>query len=167
MAGSDAPEDEEINQILQDWAFLVVDDNPAALSILRSMLTMLGLRPPIEALDGATAMELVRGNDFDCIITDVRMEPMSGAEFVRWVRRSNEAANPTVRILAMSAYRDLAEIEAMKSEGANGFLGKPISLPLLERALLAIARDPRRFVEVDSTADPDGPRAGRMDAADC
>ena len=151
------PLDDAAIEAFRDWTFLVVDDNPAALSILRSMLGMLGLRPPLEALDGATAMEMVRGNDFDCIITDIRMEPMSGAEFVRWVRHSNEAANPTVRILAISAYRDTAEIDMIEREGANGFMGKPISVPVLEEALTALVRNPDRFVVVDVTADLERP----------
>jgi two-component system, chemotaxis family, chemotaxis protein CheY len=130
------------------WTFLLVDDNPAALNILRSMLAMLGAKPPLEAMDGAAAMELVRGNELDCIITDVRMEPMSGGEFIRWVRRSNENSNPTVRILAMSAYRDQREITAVRQEGANGFLGKPVSVPLLEAAIKALADSPDDFVEV-------------------
>lgn len=140
---------DELEQILREWDILVVDDNPASLSMLRSMLAVLGLKPPLEALDGAEAMELVRNNDLGCIITDIRMEPMSGPDFVRWVRRSNEAANPTVRILAMSAYRDGREIEAIRNEGANGFIGKPLSVPVLEAILQAVARDPGRFVEAD------------------
>jgi two-component system chemotaxis response regulator CheY len=136
-----------------EWSFLVVDDNPAALAMLRFMLLMLGVKRPFEALDGPTAKKLVRGNDLDCIITDMRMEPMNGAEFVRWVRHSNEAANPTVRILAMSAYRDPVEIEGLVGEGANGFLGKPISMSLLEQALTAVALNPTEFVEVISGPD--------------
>ena len=144
----------------------MVDDNPAALSILRSMLLMLGVKPPQEAVDGASAMELVQGNEFDCIITDVRMEPMSGAEFIRWVRRSNEAANSTVRILAMSAYRDAKEVALLEAEGANGFIGKPLSVPLLRAALEAVARDPAHFVEVDSTSNPDQPKVYHRSSAD-
>ncbi len=146
--------DDEAMAVLREWAFLVVDDNPAALSILRSMLLMLGADAPREAADGASAMELVRGHEFDCITTDVRMEPMNGAEFVRWVRHSNEAANHTVRILAMSAYRDSAEINALEAEGANGFIGKPLSVPLLRQVLAALVADPDSFVEFDATADP-------------
>lgn len=149
--------------VLREWSFLVVDDNPAALSILRSMLLMLGTSSPYEALDGSSAMELVRSREFDCIITDVRMEPMSGPEFVRWVRHSNEAANATVRILATSAYWDPAEIDALEAEGANGFLGKPISVPLLRQALEAIAEDPQRFVEFGATIDPTRPHIKRRD----
>lgn len=145
--------DEEVAKTIRDWTFLVVDDNPGALSILRSMLGMLGIEPPLEAMDGAMAMDLVREKAFDCIITDVRMEPMSGAEFVRWVRRSNEAANATVRILAISAYRDAREIGELQAEGANGFVSKPLSVLLLQHALAAVVRNPQDFVEIVSSAD--------------
>lgn len=117
------------------------------------MLGMLGIEPPLEAMDGAMAMDLVREKAFDCIITDVRMEPMSGAEFVRWVRRSNEAANATVRILAISAYRDAREIGELQAEGANGFVSKPLSVLLLQHALAAVVRNPQDFVEIVSSAD--------------
>ena len=153
--------DEDLARTIRDWTFLVVDDNPAALSILRSMLGMLGIDPPLEAMDGAMAMEMVRNNDFDCIITDVRMEPMSGAEFVRWVRHSNEAANATVRILAISAYRDAREIGELRAEGANGFVSKPLSVPLLQHALMAVVRNPEDFVEIVSGAEASAPRVYR------
>ncbi len=118
------------------------------------MLLMLGLEPPLEALDGSVAMEMVRRHDLDCIITDVRMEPMSGPAFVRWVRRGNEAANPDVLILTTSAYRDPHEVEALAAEGANGFLGKPLSVPLLRGALESAARNPQDFVDMVSTVNP-------------
>lgn len=141
--------DDELEEILADWNFLIVDDNPSALSILRSMLVMQGMKAPLEALDGASAMELVKQNAFDCIITDIRMEPMNGAEFVRWVRHSNEAANPDVRIIAMSAYRDVREIGDIKQGGASAFIGKPVSALLLEKVLKAVAGNGRSFIEAD------------------
>jgi CheY-like chemotaxis protein len=158
------PSDEEVAKTIRDWSFLVVDDNPGALSILRSMLGMLGVEPPLEAMDGAMAMELVRENTFDCIITDVRMEPMSGAEFVRWVRRSNEAANAAVRILAISAYRDAKEVGELRAEGADGFVTKPLSVPLLQHALAAVVRNPRSFVEIISSADAPLPSIRRHES---
>ena len=142
--------DEELGEILAGWDFLIVDDNPSALSILRSMLMMRGMKEPLEALDGAAAMELVKQNTIDCIITDIRMEPMNGAEFVRWVRHSNEVANPNVRIIAMSAYRDVREIGDIKREGANGFIGKPASAQMLEKVLKAVADHDGGFVEADT-----------------
>ena len=146
--------DGDVTVFFDEWSVLVVDDNPSALALLRSMLGLLGAKAPLEALDGPTAMELVRQNDLDCIITDIRMEPMNGMEFVRWVRHSNEISNPNVPILAMSAYRDPPEVAAIEHEGANGFIGKPLSLPLLRAALTAIAQNPRHFIEIVSSPGP-------------
>lgn len=135
-----------------DWSILIVDDNPAALATLRTLMLVLGLEPPLEAAGGVEAQELVRSNDLDCIITDLRMEPMSGLEFVRWLRHSNEAGNRTARILTVSAYRDAAEIEAACKDGANGFLAKPVSVASLRAALAALAEHPDAFVEVEQTS---------------
>lgn|GEM_PF-2728524 len=148
-SAADAPEAER--GVPVDWQFLIVDDNPTALATLRTLMMVLGLEPPLEASGGAEAQDLVREYDLDCIITDLRMEPMNGTEFVRWLRHSNEAGNRTARILAISAYRDSAEIEAIAAEGADGFLAKPISIASLKAALEAMALQESPFVEVVQT----------------
>lgn len=133
----DDPEDFDIEDdwAPEDWEFLIVDDNPAALATVRTLMMMLGLAPPHEATDGHQAMEIIRSQNLDCVITDLRMEPMSGVELVRLLRRSNEPINPNMKILGMSAYRDPDEIDALKTEGADGFVGKPLSVPMLRAAL--------------------------------
>jgi len=132
----------------EHWSFLVVDDNPSALATVRTMMMVLGLDPPLEAADGVEAQDLVRRHELDCIITDLRMEPMSGVEFVRWVRHSNEAGNRTAYILAISAYRDAAEIAAVAAEGADAFLAKPLSLANFRAALAALHERKGAFVEI-------------------
>lgn len=154
MVSEPMEDEDEDRSPWDDWAFLLVDDNPAALTILRTMLGMLGVATPREAMDGAHAMELVRENAFDCIITDLRMHPMSGAEFIRWVRRSNEAGDPNVKILAISAYHEVHEIGDLKGDGANGFLGKPLSVAALESALQAMLNAPEEFFQL--LPKPDG-----------
>ena len=145
--GDDAP-------LPDDRSFLIVDDNPAALATLRMLMTVLGIEPPLEAMGGQEAMEMVRDNALDCIITDLRMEPMSGVDFIRWVRKGNQAPNPAVRILAISAYRDPAEVEVIAMEGANGFLGKPLLIPTLRTALQQLRNQPGHFVDIAATPDP-------------
>ncbi len=142
---------EESDFIAEHWSFLIVDDNPSALATLRTLMMVLGLEPPLEAAGGAEAQDLVRRHDLDCIITDLRMEPINGVEFVRWLRRSNEAGNPTARILAISAYRDAGEIAAVASEGADAFLAKPLSLANLRAALDVLGRQPGGFTEIVQT----------------
>ena len=147
-----AKEDEP--DLPDDWMFLIVDDNPTALATLRTLMMMLGLEPPLEAMDGQEAMDAVRDNSLDCIITDLRMEPMSGVDFIRWVRKGNEVPNQDIRILAMSAYRDAVEVEAVALEGGNGFLGKPLSIPSLKTALQRLLANPTEFVDISATPDP-------------
>lgn len=151
---SDQAAGDDAATLPDDWSFLIVDDNPAALATLRTLMMVLGLEPPLEAMGGQEAMEMVRDNALDCIITDLRMEPMSGVDFIRWVRKSNLAPNPSVRILAISAYRDPAEVSAIAMEGASGFLGKPLSIPTLRTALQQLRNRPGYFVDIAATPDP-------------
>lgn len=146
MTDDDQADDTEFPP--EHWSFLIVDDNPSALATLRTMMMVLGLEPPLEAAGGAEAQDLVRHHELDCIITDLRMEPMNGVEFVRWLRHSNEAGNPTAHILAISAYRDAAEIAAVAAEGADAFLAKPLSLANFRTALMALHERKGEFVEI-------------------
>jgi two-component system chemotaxis response regulator CheY len=137
-----------------NWSYLIVDDNPAALATLRTLIMMIGLEPPLEASGGQEAMDLVRSFDLDCIITDLRMEPMNGIDFIRWVRGSNEARTASIKILAISAYRDAAEIAGVEDAGANGFLSKPLTVRSLRRAIALLQAPTGDFVDISATPGP-------------
>ncbi len=99
---------------------LIVDDEENMRHMLEAMLSRHNYEISA-AEDGMQASALIRENDFDFILCDIRMPNMDGLEFL--VSKAHDLKNSTV--IMMSAYGsvDLA-LEAMK-KGAYDFISKP------------------------------------------
>ncbi len=101
---------------------LVVDDEPAILSTLQSMLENQGLKVA-SAADGAEALAMfVKHTDqFDLIITDMAMPIMDGAATIRAVRKLNSS----IPIVAMSGLTEI-DVESTFAEDKNiRYMSKP------------------------------------------
>lgn len=113
---------------------LVVDDEPRILSLLHSLLQGKGYEVLTEH-DGAAAMERIRKEPLDLVLTDIRMSPVDGMQVFRCARQ----AQPDTPVILLTAYGAVSTaIEAMKG-GAFDYLTKPFKvdelLITIERAL--------------------------------
>src|SRR5215472_17083371 len=74
--------------------------------------------------DAETALKLLNTNQFDLIVTDLKLPGMSGMEFLQAVQRANAA----IPIIIMTAFGTVeSAVEAMKI-GASDYVLKPFSL---------------------------------------
>jgi len=113
---------------------LVVDDDPAHRTMLRTLLTGWGYAID-EADDGSAAIERVHEQAFDLIMMDIRMVKVSGLEALAEIK----ALNPAIPIIIMTAYSSVeSAVEALKS-GAYDYLTKPLDFDelrlVMERAM--------------------------------
>jgi len=109
---------------------LLVDDDTAHRSMLRTMLRSWGYTVS-EADDGDVAVELVRQQPFDAVLTDVRMARMDGITAVREII----AYNPAIPIILMTAYSSVeTAVEALRL-GAYDYLTKPLDFDVLQHTL--------------------------------
>ena len=92
---------------------LVVDDEPHARSLLRSILNSLeAIQEVVEAADGPTAVSLLSTRSFDLVLLDVQMPEMDGFEVVAAVGPSRMP--PTVFVTAYDRYATRAfEVHAL------------------------------------------------------
>jgi CheY-like chemotaxis protein len=56
----------------------------------------------VEANDGVEAMEKIAKRSFDCIVTDLRMPNMTGADMIKWL--SDDSLNANTPIVVISAH---------------------------------------------------------------
>jgi len=111
---------------------LVVDDEEAVRDLIARSLS--AAEYDVEtAEDGATAVERMRANDYDLLITDLKMPGMDGLSVIRDARRKS-AEMPIIIITGFST--EASAIEAINL-GVSGYLTKPFRLP---RVLAATAR---------------------------
>ena len=56
--------------------------------LLTEILRAIGVREVFEAADGAEALQMLRNNPIDIVMTDLAMQPLDGIDFVRLLRNS-------------------------------------------------------------------------------
>ena len=103
---------------------LCVDDSLVIRRLLKKILETSGHNVTV-AEDGEKAMDCVRNNHFDLILSDVNMPNMTGTGFVSKLRRIPEyEKTPVVMVTTES---DGYKKEKLKSLGASGWLRKPFT----------------------------------------
>ena len=115
---------------------LVVDDDPAVIDYLETLLRGLGIEP-VAALDGREAERALRRSRFDVMLLDMRLPVLSG-DLLLDLLEQGVVPKPT-SILLMSAYEDSPRPsqERMVRLGITGFLEKPIAVATVRGSLEA------------------------------
>ncbi len=118
---------------------LVIDDQRAMRSIVRQLLSQIGIDDIQEAQNGQEALEIINQpneEDPDIIICDLHMDKMDGLEFCNLVRRDKEHEIP---IIILTGDPDALLHEVSKQVGAVAVVMKPVSAPeLLEHIQTAL-----------------------------
>lgn len=109
---------------------LIVDDDPSVREAFYEILSTSGYSV-ITVDGGKEAMDRMEGEHFDLLITDFRMNDMSGGTLLRKMR---EKKIPTTA-LVISGNIPPSEEEQLKQLGALEILTKPVSLPYLLQAV--------------------------------
>lgn len=65
---------------------LIVDDEARILLLLQSLLKANGY-DVVTAKDGNSALDAVKSDTFDLVITDLRMSPMDGLELFKEIKK--------------------------------------------------------------------------------
>jgi len=100
---------------------LIVDDERSNLDSLERTFTREGWRVALAA-SGEEALESVRRDRPDVVVTDLMMPGMDGAELLRAVR----TIAPEVEVVLMTAFGTVEGAVAAMKEGAYDFITKPV-----------------------------------------
>lgn len=102
---------------------LVVDDKDSGRKHLRQLLSKYDYSV-VEAVDEDAAIEYLKSNSVDLIITDVKMKKHdSGLDVLRFA----QSEHPGTPVILISAYATVSQaVEAMK-EGAEDYIERPIN----------------------------------------
>ena len=110
------------NQNSKPYSIVVVDDNDTMRLGMAESLRREGYSV-FEFTDGLAALEHLKENKADLLITDLRMEPMNGIELLEKVKTNN----PLIEALLVSAYGTVDDAVKAMQLGAVDFLTKPFS----------------------------------------
>ena len=103
---------------------LVVDDNPDAREMVSYILVKEGFSV-VTAGDGEAALDLVKKQTPDLIVTDIQMPKLDGIEMIKRLR--DQFMSRRVPIVVMSSFGSGA-IQAAMDAGANKSTPKPMAV---------------------------------------
>ena len=109
---------------------LAVDDEPSMLRLLEISLKQAGYQP-ILARDGAEALQKIKDNQVDCVVSDLHMPIMNGLDLLKNMRELTDNL-PFIMVTAQGEIK--TAVEAMKL-GASDYILRPFDLETLEIAI--------------------------------
>jgi two-component system chemotaxis response regulator CheY len=104
---------------------LVVDDFSTMRRIIKNILREMGYVNIFEADDGTTALEVLRAEKIDFIISDWNMPKMAGIELLKAVRTSEEWKEMPFLMVTAEGQKEHV-IEAVKNKVSN-YIIKPFT----------------------------------------
>jgi two-component system, chemotaxis family, chemotaxis protein CheY len=116
--------------------FLVVDDFSTMRRIVRNLLKELGYSNVDEAEDGVMALQKLRTEKFDFVVSDWNMPNMDGLEMLKQIRA--DAALSSLPVLMVTAEAKKENIIAAAQAGASGYVVKPFTAATLDEKLSKI-----------------------------
>ena len=125
-----APEQEQ--RPLTARRILVVDDTRAAAYTLSKLLESLGQQVST-AHDGVSALDFVRNQRPDVVISDIAMPDMSGYELARSLRQ--HPSLDSVILVALTGYGQDADTQRAREAGFDYHLVKPMTMDALHHLL--------------------------------
>lgn len=117
----------------KNMKILIVDDFSTMRRIIKNLLRDLGFTNTQEADDGSSALPVLKGSDFDFLITDWNMPGMTGIELLKAVRADDGLKNLPVLMVTAEAKREQI-IEAAQA-GVNGYVVKPFTAQALQEKI--------------------------------
>lgn len=112
---------------------LVVDDIKSNRFLLQTFLSKFNLETS-EAENGKAALEHVKESRPDLIFMDIMMPVMDGHKAAKLLKTSTETRS--IPLIALTAATRSYERDKIKESGFDGFLPKPVEMPMLFRELL-------------------------------
>jgi len=117
---------------------LIVDDSQVMRKIVARALRQTGL--PIarilEAGNGAEALDIMRREKLDLVLTDINMPQMDGLRFVREL--AAEDAQSTVPVLMITSEGSESSVLQAIACGAKGYIKKPFTAQQIKERVLPL-----------------------------
>ena len=102
---------------------LVVDDEEALRIVLSAELEGEGYQVS-NAADGQEAINILKRQEFDLILLDIKMPNVDGFEVLKYVKERL----PKTKVIMLTGFADLKNAIESKKLGAEDFISKPYDL---------------------------------------
>jgi two-component system response regulator CpxR len=118
---------------------LLVDDEREFVETLSERLVMRDMGSAV-AYDGESALELIRADEPEVMILDLRMPGIDGIEVLRRVKQTN----PEIEVIILTGHGSEADRETCMGLGAFAYLQKPVDIDKLSATIKSANEKIRR-----------------------
>ncbi len=119
-----------------DLRFLIVDDFSTMRRIVRGLLKESGYANADEAEDGAVALQMLKNQKFDFVVSDINMPNMNGFDLLSNIKKDDSLKHLPVLMVTAEARKE--DIVRAAQEGAAGYIVKPFTKATLEEKVQKI-----------------------------
>jgi DNA-binding response OmpR family regulator len=128
---------------------LIAEDDLLSRMVLERSVVQWG-HHMISAVDGESALKLLRSRSVDVCILDWDMPKVTGVEICKWLRKQTKTPMPYVVLI--TARNHPREIQAGYEAGADDYLTKPCDMKYLRRRMTIVAEKIRRQERLDQVS---------------
>lgn len=121
------PEDDKVSQ-KESINLLLVEDNEDILHTIKNILQK--RYNVLTAINGTIALNTIKNNDIDIIVSDVMMPEMDGLELCRTIKSNIETSH--ISMLLLTAKNSVEDRIECYNAGADGYISKPFDVKVLE-----------------------------------
>jgi two-component system chemotaxis response regulator CheY len=119
-----------------DLKFLVVDDFSTMRRIVRGLLKEMGCNNADEAEDGAVALQMLKNQKYDFVVSDINMPNMNGFDLLKAIKAEETLRHIPVLMVTAEARKE--DIVLAAQSGAAGYIVKPFTKATLEEKVQKI-----------------------------
>ncbi len=115
---------------------LVVDDDAQLRDMLLEVLSSLDYFP-IGVENGEEALDQLKIQDFDLVISDVRMPKMDGLTLLKNIRKKSGE----LPVVMITGFPSTCPVQKAMQEGADGYLAKPFRIEKIDKLMRDLLYD--------------------------
>jgi two-component system, chemotaxis family, chemotaxis protein CheY len=116
--------------------FLVVDDFSTMRRIVRGLLKEMGCNNTDEAEDGVVALNMLKAQRYDFVVSDINMPNMNGFDLLKAIKADESLRYLPVLMVTAEARKE--DIVLAAQSGAAGYIVKPFTKATLEEKVQKI-----------------------------
>ena len=124
---------------------VIVDDELSMVEFLSNMLIQDGYQVE-STTDGKQAIDLVRANSPDIVISDIKMSPLNGLQILKQVKQ----INPEINVIMITAFGSIEGAVGAVKDGAYDYITKPFKIENI-RSVIKRALSTRRLITRDES----------------
>lgn len=122
--------------------FLIVDDSKSMRTVIKNLLvsTNIPVSFILEAENGLDAINIIRKNKLDMIITDINMPILSGLDMLLKINADAELKAKNIPVIVVSTEGSESSVITAVKNGAKGYIRKPFDKEKLAELILKITK---------------------------